>query len=479
MKQRFGFLSRLLIVSFALIAGAISALGYIGLKMILNFAEEQFNERTQFVAENLARNCELGLLIEDQRMLQRLAANMLSDATVVSVIIKNSRGQVLASAQRKYNGVVTTRSASVRLSTLGELPILTGAQDKSSGSGVIGSVHITFGLEHIRTLHRELAWSFVFIATGIVVVALVCFFFFARSLLTPIARLAQTADAVARGDHDVRAPLSHIPEARALAEAFNAMLDSLEWNRQALEDAYHEMMRQKTFAEMGRLAMVVAHEVKNPLGIIKSSLDLLKNELHVDKNNVLIEYMEDEIRRLNRLIEEFLLFSKPIKPSFANTDLNRLAKDTLDRHQLQVGSTSLEIRAEISDNAAYANVDRDLLVRAMGNLIKNAMDASDGEGIITVRTFEDGTKWTFSVDDQGPGVDPSVAHKIFDPVFTTRATGTGLGLAFVAQVVRTHRGEVYFENLTPRGARFTITLPLTEAPSAAEGAGTRPSETEE
>jgi len=463
MTRRLGFLARLLLVGCLLIGGAVSTLGTLGLQMIRDFTEARFRERNQFMADNLARNCELGLLLEDRRMLQRLAENLMTDESVVAVEILDAQGQILAQTQRSFEGPRVTSEAVVRLRKIGDLAGPPGSPGAETPSGIVGSIRIAFSLTHIQALTRDLALTFTLISAGIVVCALTFFMVFARSLLTPIHKLAETARDVAAGNLSVRAPLSPIPEARTVAQAFNTMLDTLEENRRALEEAYQEMIRQKSFAEMGRVAMVVAHEVKNPLGIIKSSLDLLKRKLHLSDDDILVRYMEDEIHRLNRLIEDFLLFSKPAKPHFALLDLNGIARDAVERHRLHSESPTLAIHAAISENTAPARIDRDLVMRAVGNLMQNAVDACEGRGVITVESAEDGPFWTLHVTDQGPGVSEEAAARLFDPFFTTRAKGTGLGLAFVAQVARVHGGSVSFVNLDQGGARFTLKLPLLEA----------------
>ncbi|MEJ5347108.1 MAG: HAMP domain-containing sensor histidine kinase [Desulfosoma sp.] len=466
MTRRLGFLARLLLVGFFLIGGAVSALGYMGLKMIRDFTEARFRERNQFIADNLARNCELGLIIEDRRMLQRLADNLLTEESLVLVEIRNAQGEIVARAEKPNKGPTTASAASVRLRKIGEMGVSSGSTLAEFETAVLGSVHLAFSLAHIQALSRDLALTFVFISLVIVAFALSCFFLFTRSLLTPIHHLADTARDVASGNFSVRAPLSNVPEARTLAYAVNAMLDALEENRRALEEAYLEMIRQKSFAEMGRVAMVVAHEVKNPLGIIKSSLDLMKRQRGLSDDDLLVQYMEDEIQRLNRLIEDFLLFSKPAKPHFSLLDLNRVVEDVVDRYRLQVESPELAIETAISENTARARIDRDLVMRAVANLIQNALDANDGAGIVTVVTEVSGPFWTVHVMDQGPGIPEELGARIFDPFFTTRAKGTGLGLAFVAQVARSHGGSVTFVNLEGKGARFSLSLPLQEAASA-------------
>lgn len=467
MTRRLGFLARLLLAGFFLIGGAVSALGIIGLKMIRDFTEARFAERNQFMADNLARNCELGLLIQDRRMLQRLADNLLSEKSLVSVEIQNAQREVVARADKGQGGSTAVSFAPVRLRKIGEIASAELAESSNAASNVLGSVRLSFSLSHIQAMSTDLAVTFIVISLVIVLLALTCFFVFARSLLNPIHNLVITAQDVAAGNLSVRAPLSAVPEARTLAHAVNTMLDALEENRRALEEAYQEMIRQKSFAEMGRVAMVVAHEVKNPLGIIKSSLDLIKRQHGLGDDDLLVQYMEDEIQRLNRLIEDFLLFSKPAKPHFSLVDMNHLVRDVVERHRLRMESPALAIRTAISENTARSRIDRDLIMRAVANLVQNAVDACDGAGIVTVSTRDDGAYWTVHVVDQGPGVPHELASRIFDPFFTTRTKGTGLGLAFVAQVARIHGGSVGFVNLEEGGARFSLTLPLHEAVSGA------------
>jgi nitrogen fixation/metabolism regulation signal transduction histidine kinase len=111
------------------------------------------------------------------------------------------------------------------------------------------------------------------------------------------------------------------PFGRELAVAFNVMLDSLERNRRSLEEAKEQMRRQKTLAEMGRFSLMIAHELKNPLSIIKCSLDVLKKDFALSSDNTMVFYIEDEIMRLNRLIGDFLIFAAG-RAFFSRPDLN-------------------------------------------------------------------------------------------------------------------------------------------------------------
>ncbi len=153
--------------------------------MIRDFTEARFRERNQFIADNLARNCELGLIIEDRRMLQRLADNLLTEESLVLVEIQNAQGEIVARAEKPNKGPTTLSTASVRLRKIGEMNVPLGSTPSESDTAVLGSVRLAFSLAHIQALSRDLALTFVFISLVIVVFALSCFFLFARGRFSP------------------------------------------------------------------------------------------------------------------------------------------------------------------------------------------------------------------------------------------------------------------------------------------------------
>ena len=204
---------------------------------------------------------------------------------------------------------------------------------------------------------------------------------------------------------------------------------------------------------------MVAHEVKNPLSIIKSSLDVLKKEQNLPVNDTMILYMEDEIRRLNRIIEDFLIFSRPVEPTFRTVDLNEMAREIVARFEIQNGHSRIDLAMEIDTKPCFSDVDRDLLTRALGNIVKNAYDASGEKGVVHIITTIEKHNWVFEVEDQGEGIPETNRQKIFNPFFTTKSKGTGLGLAFAAQVIKAHDGSISVESSPGGGALFRIKIP--------------------
>lgn len=458
-----GIHTLLLATVFVIISLTSCTLGYIGVKTFHEFVQNRFEERFQFLARHLALNSELGILIDQRSMLARLARNLLSERDVVKVMIFNSSGTVLAEADKVIPGPFTTVEAPVRLKASSEesqafdsifpSPVADGPGDR------IGKVQIVFSTSQIISLLKIITLRFVWFTTGLAGLFLIIFFFISRSLVSPLTRLAHIARKVGAGELHQRMIPDNIPETREVSLAFNAMLDSLERGRKAVEEANREIAQQNLLAEMGKFSMMIAHEIKNPLGIIKSSFDILKKDPADPENTIIIGYIDEEIQRINGLIEDFLSFAKPAKPSFRIVDANKMLKDCIDRFGRMETGRSVEIKSYIPETSCLSYLDPDLFGRAIDNILKNAAEACSDDGLISVYASCPDEIWKVEITDNGCGITDDVADKIFDPFVTTRTKGTGLGLAYTSQVIAAHSGHICAENRSKEGARFIIEIP--------------------
>ena len=392
-------------------------------------------------------------------MLDRLARNVLEEKDMIRVTILDNRGVIFAEAMAPMSGARETL----------EVPVLIKEGQEESRAFLlhdgpqlreeeIGKVRLTYSTEGIRELIDAMKTRFFFLAVGLAALFLLIFAFISRSLVAPVTQLAQAARKVAKGERELRVRPGNLPETRELAVAFNAMLDSLDWSSKALEEAYQEMLQQKTLAEMGKFSMMIAHEVKNPLSIIKTSLDMHKKDLGPDADSVLVSYMEEEIKRLNRLIEDFLAFSHPVRPMYRGVDLNAMLRDIVTRFEFQKAGLPVRIRSSIPEERCVASADPDLLVRAIDNVLKNAFEAAGDTGVVQVTAQRRNSGWQVMIEDEGEGIAQEDLPHLFEPFYSKRAKGTGLGLAYAAQVIRAHAGTVRAENRRQGGARFVLEI---------------------
>jgi signal transduction histidine kinase len=456
--RRFGIHFRMLSVAVLLISVTTFTMGYLGVTIINQFVTQRFNQRIEFMAEYLALNSELGILIGEKNLLRGLADNMLKEDDIAGVDILDHMDRILVAASRDIRGPFASVEKKVYLSESEEgaawISRLAGNRD----ADLIGRVAVTYSVRGIKDLAGRMTARFVYIALALTGLACLIFYVMSRSLVAPLLALADTARKVSSGNRGIRAAHGGTPEINRLADSFNDMLDSLAAGRRTLKQAYEKMARQETLAEVGKFSLMIAHEVKNPLGIIKSSLEMLKSDMKIPEDNMLMNYAEEEIVRLNTLIESFLMFSRPAKPRFETVDLNQMLEQVIMGFEIQHSSDGVRFNCHVPDTPFEAKVDFDLLSRGIGNIIKNACEAGNGKGMVDIHVEMIQEKWQVFITDQGKGIREADKKKIFEPFFTTKATGTGLGLAFADQVIKAHGGSIRVENVEAGGCRFCITL---------------------
>lgn len=451
------FQNRLLTGVVLLVIATTATLGMVGIHFAGGFLRTRFEERMNFLARYLALNAELGILLGDQAMLERLAVNLVSEKDVVDVWIEDRSGHIMVRTGPGTEELRREAVAPVRLSQEEESLLFMNAPGRDR---MLGQVRVFYTAEGIDRLLRHLQALYLIAAMGLGTVGLVVFFFFSRSLIAPLRSLVAAARQAARGDLSTKVEGGAIPEIRQLAEAFNHMLTSLAQSRRALEETYQEMIQQKALAEVGHFAFSVAHEVKNPLGIIRGALDVLKKpEIDMEIRTTMIHYMEDEISRLNRLIQDFLDFSRPRKPVFKRIDLNDLLKTLVERNRLEWEEKGVGLHYSVPEEECLVRVDEDLLSHALLNVIRNACEACEDTGDVWISASFSGGMWKAEISDNGAGMSEEARERALEPFFTTKTQGTGLGLAFVDRVVKAHGGEVVFTGNLNGGTTVSLLLP--------------------
>jgi len=457
--RRIGIHIKIVSVAVILICITVLTLGYFGVTLINGFLTQRFNQRINFMAQYLALNSELGILIDEQNLLKGLTVNILKEDDIRAVEIVDRAGEILVNEVRQIPGPFNAVEKEVFVSSTESSPSWFTGLSVNSGREYIGLVRVTYSRQGIENLILKMTQRFVATAVVLTIIAGIIFYFISRSIVSPLISLADTARKISMGNRTIRARRGGTsPEIARLAEAFNEMLDSLAKGRQTLVQAYEKMTHQEALAEVGKFSMMIAHEVKNPLGIIKSAVEILKTDFEIPRDNIPLNYAEEEIVRLNTLIESFLIFSKPAKPKFEKTDLNRMMEQVIMGFEIQYDNDQLEIISNIPKTPFNAEADFDLLSRGIANIIKNACEANKEKGRVTATVQIRGNKWVLKVCDQGPGIKPADKNHIFEPFYTTKAKGTGLGLAFAGQVVKAHGGSITIEDAENKGSCFVISL---------------------
>ncbi|MGA6927007.1 MAG: ATP-binding protein [Desulfosarcina sp.] len=224
-----------------------------------------------------------------------------------------------------------------------------------------------------------------------------------------------------------------------------------------------QLGKAKHLSSLGEMVAGVSHEIRNPLGIISSSAELLKKKMDPqDSLNAIADIIVAEARRLNHIITDFLNYARPKNPNRSPCRVDDLIAKNIHFLEHQIKANGFVIRTFFENDIPSIMADGDMLYQAFLNLLINGMQAMPAGGTIDV-TIEtgDGALWIY-IEDEGDGVSAAVMEKVWDPFFTTKEKGTGLGLGIVKKIIEAHDGLIRIDNRLPKGARVSVRFPLNQ-----------------
>ncbi|MCP4754619.1 MAG: PAS domain-containing protein [Proteobacteria bacterium] len=222
-----------------------------------------------------------------------------------------------------------------------------------------------------------------------------------------------------------------------------------------------EIARSQRLASLGSLAAGVAHEIRNPLSSIKGFATYFKERYHdVPQDLKTADIMIREVERLNRVVGQLLELSRPVEISSLSTDIGSLLQESLKLVEQQASEKNIAVRTVFPKETVEMDIDRDKIKQVLLNLYLNAMDAMETGGRLSVELSrsEEGKSARIKITDSGAGIPKQDLSRIFDPYFTTKTTGTGLGLAVVHNIVEAHHGQIKAESRLGEGSIFTLIL---------------------
>lgn len=224
--------------------------------------------------------------------------------------------------------------------------------------------------------------------------------------------------------------------------------------------------RLESLASLTNLAATVAHEIKNPLGSISIYVQLLRktlNKIGVTPEGEAQSYLDvvdEEIERLNKIVVDFLFAVRPFNFEFAPLDLNALVSSLVDFFSTECEQSGITLTVETDQSLPLINGDERFLRQVFTNLIKNSMNALPDGGVIRFTTSHTEEMVTVKVSDSGTGIPAQVISRIFEPYFTTKVDGTGLGLTMAYKVIKEHSGDIRVQSQPELGTTFTVDLPV-------------------
>ncbi|HXQ25866.1 MAG TPA: ATP-binding protein [Candidatus Acidoferrales bacterium] len=261
-----------------------------------------------------------------------------------------------------------------------------------------------------------------------------------------------------------------VVENRRQVARYQALSETLEETNRQLQRAEAEARRSERLAALGQLSAGLAHEIRNPLGVIKGSAEMLVQKLKDSQplTSELAGYISSEVNRLNALVARFLDFARPSNLDLHPQQIPEIVDRALESVQAQSPNSNVRVERHYAPALPEISADEQLCERVFVNLIQNAYQsmeaAADGrERVLRLLIAPESSNGRegvgVTVEDTGPGVPLDLREQIFNPFFTSKKEGVGLGLAIVAKIVDDHRGWIRLENNSAPGARFRVFLP--------------------
>jgi len=257
-------------------------------------------------------------------------------------------------------------------------------------------------------------------------------------------------------------------EYRQQVRRYQSVSETLREANRSLRQAQADARRAERLAALGQLSAGLAHEIRNPLGVIKGSAEVLQQRLTTSDGiaQELSGFIYTEVNRLSALVGRFLDFARPSKLELHPESLTEVMERSLKAVAQHGGSVNVRVSREFSDGLPPVMIDRELCEQAFINLLSNACEAMGEQGgelhvRIHPHAGEDGAgqKVVVEIEDTGPGVPAEMREQIFNPFVTTKKSGVGLGLAIVSKIVDAHGGSVTLCNGPDHGACFRLTFP--------------------
>ncbi|WP_424246091.1 signal transduction histidine kinase [Elusimicrobium posterum] len=329
-----------------------------------------------------------------------------------------------------------------------------------------------------------------FMGIGVIVFVLVLSKIVIKPIVQPVKILQDAAAQVVRGNYDFLPKLENMPanEIGDLGRVFVSMAKALKLRKEIvakaekeladinialenkvaertkeLDEATKELVKNERLAAIGEMASIISHEIRNPLAVITNSTQLIKMIVNkeADEENPKLQkqfkIIEAEVKQANRIIEEVLGYARNRKQIVSTVDLNSYVKEILAVQPVPPNITLIE---DFAPQSAKISIDVEEMKQALRNLIVNAMDVMQNGGTLRVSTRVKPGKRVVGVyvADEGTGMGEETLMKIFTPFFTTKARGTGLGLAVVKKAVTNNKGKLYVESVKDVGTTFKIYL---------------------
>lgn len=402
----------------------------------------------------------------DQTFLNSFIDSLKNNSKIQEISIVGNNNQIVASSnphkigkhQQVNDQIVVVKETFGREDSVGKHERYQVTIPIEREKKLVGLVQTSIVVNSVDSMMDNLFMKYAVIAVTTLFLLFIIFYGAFHRMNRPVSMLIRASKRIAEGETYVQVQCEKRGELSNLVQAFNFMASRIEEQR-VIETQYRDLERKAIFSET---AATLAHEIRNPLNCINLTVDVLIDSVSAGGGNAsdleLLVNVKHEVHRLNKMVTDFLAMGKPMPIFMAAFKLYELVDEVHLLIKRQLVDNEIELQINI-DKEFDLHADREQMRLVFLNLLLNAIAAIGKSGKIIVNVKIDGGNTVVYVIDNGSGIKESDLQNVFEPYFTTKTDGAGLGLALVKRIVEEHCGSISVSNNPSRGVTFDVRIP--------------------
>lgn len=426
-----------------------------------NLIENEMSERVKILSNTLSQISLEPLLVYEISSLENNVDSIKSEKYVEYARIITSDNLIIASTDRSQEGEIYNGELTRGLSRHQNL--LRGFAEIKLLDNTIGYSEVGLSLLPMQEKISENMRIFILISFLSFAAAFLLTNLMIKHLLKPVNSLTKAV----RKIPDNKLDLSEIKEKKLYGEV-KELYNAISWMYTELKATRSQLIEETKLAAIGKMSSYIAHEIRNPLEAISGAVEIVSIEQKEEKKeeNEYLKIIKEEIDSLNNFLNNFMAFARQESVSREFIELETIIKRIIYLFDNLFQASNIEIKLNLEEIPAV-EVDEKRIECVLTNIILNSVEAIDDGGFIEIKTYSD-QKWVYlSIADTGGGINNEDAEQIFEPFYTTKKHGTGIGLSISKEIIEIHSGKITYQN-TDLGSKFIIKLPLREVDQLAE-----------
>lgn len=452
------------------VAASTIAVGWLILQEERRVLEEELRSKGRYLAELMSHNVIEPILYEERHAIYSLIEGSMqsSQSLIVHAEVYNKNGELIVSASKdkKYEALTLQPYDH---DSAGSVEILEDSRPvlysismpvKVETLGTVGFLRLWITKEFLLNTLKGVKQKLLLFASLVTIIGIIFGLYMARKVLQPILILSKGVGRIGEGEVGVEVPVVGYGEIKELSMSFNRMSIKLKELIDKIKSAQEHMVRTEKLYALGEFSAGIAHEIKNPLTPIMMLVNKVKRHnksLTVDD----IDIIETEIKRIDKIVREFLAFARPEKMEKTAVDVNEVLEEIITITKPKMDQSAIHLAKNIGTSLPQIKGNHDALKQVFLNIILNAIQAMDGwSGRLSVKSETKDGHVLISVSDTGSGISHENLKRIFDPFFTTKAEGTGMGLSLVHSIISDHSGKIEVDSAPGKGTTVKVEFPF-------------------